>query len=699
MNGVAESQSLNALGRGVHRMPRDHGIGPGWSKTLPTASAHYFGQFWTVDAGTYLCKSDGLGGYLWKLLGGVDSPLTTKGDLWGYDTDNARVPVGTNGQVLTADSTDAQGIIWQTITSPGSALVLINETAFSAVTSVSLDGVFSSTYQNYKILVQYAASSFTSANHWLRVRAGGTDKSAASSYAWVRLLETQVPAAGGGANGGDTSMSFAVTGTSITYQLVTAEITILDPFSSSERTKMQSQMAQYGINAWQVGTHMGWETTAASADGFTLFPNAGNFTGIVRVYGLQDSPGDPGPSGYSDEDAQDAVGTIWTDSSSIDFTYNDAAPSMTAVVLPAGVDHNSLANLTSGNPHTQYQPIDADLTTIAGLTATTDNVIQSVASAWASRTPAQLKTTLALVKGDVGLGNVDNTSDVNKPVSTAQQTALDAKAPVAAKYIVQTADATLTAEQALSALGTGLVKNTTGTGVLSIGAAGTDYYNPGGTDVAIADGGTGQSTAVAGFNALSPLTTRGDLLTRDATNNVRLALGTSLQGLRVNVGATDVEWGDQDDLVGRFRLTASGSAIGPTIANYFGANSAFSTTSSTIYLFIADCFFTKTTAGTVLWTLTSSVNYTNCVIGFDNPGVLTGNAGTAGAATAAATLASGSLTTAVNHYMKVVALVETNTAGNIRLNVTQSAGTVTPLRGSLYRVYRVTSANVGSFVA
>lgn len=35
---------------------------------------------------------------------------------------------------------------------------------------------------------------------------------------------------------------------------------------------------------------------------------------------------------------------------------------------------------------------------------------------------------VTLVKGDVGLGNVDNTSDANKPVSTAQQTALDAKA-------------------------------------------------------------------------------------------------------------------------------------------------------------------------------------------------------------------------------------------------------------------------------
>lgn len=74
------------------------------------------------------------------------------------------------------------------------------------------------------------------------------------------------------------------------------------------------------------------------------------------------------------------------------------------------------------------QPLDADLTSIAALTATTDNFLIAVASAWASRTPAQAKTTLALVKGDVGLGNVDNTSDASKPVSTAQQTALDLKA-------------------------------------------------------------------------------------------------------------------------------------------------------------------------------------------------------------------------------------------------------------------------------
>lgn len=43
-----------------------------------------------------------------------------------------------------------------------------------------------------------------------------------------------------------------------------------------------------------------------------------------------------------------------------------------------------------------FQPLDSDITTLAGLTSTTDNFIVSVASAWASRTPAQVKTTLTL---------------------------------------------------------------------------------------------------------------------------------------------------------------------------------------------------------------------------------------------------------------------------------------------------------------
>lgn len=40
------------------------------------------------------------------------SPLTTKGDIWGYSTVDARIPVGTNNFVLTADSTQTLGLKW-----------------------------------------------------------------------------------------------------------------------------------------------------------------------------------------------------------------------------------------------------------------------------------------------------------------------------------------------------------------------------------------------------------------------------------------------------------------------------------------------------------------------------------------------------------------------------------------------------------
>ena len=48
----------------------------------------------------------------------------------------------------------------------------------------------------------------------------------------------------------------------------------------------------------------------------------------------------------------------------------------------------------------------------------------------------------------------------------------------------------------------------------------------GGATIAIANGGTGQTTNTLAFNALSPVTTRGDTIVRGVTNNDRLALGT-----------------------------------------------------------------------------------------------------------------------------------------------------------------------------
>jgi len=66
---------------------------------------------------------------------GYTPPLTTKGDLFGYDTASARIPIGTNNQVLTADSTQSLGLKWATPASGGKLLQVVS---VSTATSTQL---------------------------------------------------------------------------------------------------------------------------------------------------------------------------------------------------------------------------------------------------------------------------------------------------------------------------------------------------------------------------------------------------------------------------------------------------------------------------------------------------------------------------------------------------------------------------------
>ena len=156
-----------------------------------------------------------------------------------------------------------------------------------------------------------------------------------------------------------------------------------------------------------------------------------------------------------------------------------------------------------------------------------------------------------------------------------------------------------------------------------------------------------------------------------------------------------------------FRLAANGSAIGPGIADFFGATSALETVEDGIYELYFSLKFIKTTAGTLTITLTHTANYANAVAQWEgsNTGGISATIGrtTAGivATTAAAAVlpVTASLGAVANHEYVVRALVECTTAGNIRLRVTESAGTVTPLRGSYYTARLIDPANVGTFVA
>lgn len=157
-----------------------------------------------------------------------------------------------------------------------------------------------------------------------------------------------------------------------------------------------------------------------------------------------------------------------------------------------------------------------------------------------------------------------------------------------------------------------------------------------------------------------------------------------------------------------FRLTSDVTAFGPTIGNFFGATSGLTLDPSTFFELEADLYFTKTTAGTVTFTLTFSnapINANANYVGSQATGV-----GAVGAPVTAAIIKStstavalpitASLTSAANHQYTIRGMFQTNatTGGTINIQITSSAGTVTPLTGSYYKLTRLPAANSGAFV-
>jgi hypothetical protein len=105
--------------------------------TASLTLSQYQGAFlYFVSTGVAILYSDSAGASI---------PLTTKGDILGFDTAINRVPIGTNNQVLTADSAQALGLKWATPAAPAAAGVFAyaatsQNIANATATTVQLDG-------------------------------------------------------------------------------------------------------------------------------------------------------------------------------------------------------------------------------------------------------------------------------------------------------------------------------------------------------------------------------------------------------------------------------------------------------------------------------------------------------------------------------------------------------------------------------
>ena len=178
--------------------------------------------------------------------------------------------------------------------------------------------------------------------------------------------------------------------------------------------------------------------------------------------------------GYTDEAAQDATGSMVLDTATIDLTYNDAGPTLSADLKTGSVgtthlggditaagkalldDATAAAQLTTlgaaaaSHSHAQSditnlptdlanrQPLDATLTALAGLSATTGLVEQTGVDTFGKRAMGVAASTSVLTRAD-GDGRYATVAHSHAIAdTTGLQTALDGKAPLASPALTGT---------------------------------------------------------------------------------------------------------------------------------------------------------------------------------------------------------------------------------------------------------------------
>lgn len=148
---------------------------------------------------------------------------------------------------------------------------------FSAITSLSLDGVFTSDYSNYMISIRHLSSvAFPSLN--VRWRLSGTDASG-SNYSF-QTLSADSATVGGSRTTSATSGALAY---SSNAQRSGSNVFVFGP-GLAQATVSRSVSGAGDGNAWIIDS-MTLHGVATGYDGFTLFPSSGNLTGALAVYG------------------------------------------------------------------------------------------------------------------------------------------------------------------------------------------------------------------------------------------------------------------------------------------------------------------------------------------------------------------------------------------------------------------------------
>lgn len=244
------------------------------------------GDITAVSAGTGI-SGGGTSGAI-TITNSMATEITAAGDIivgTGSGTfDN--LPIGTTGQVLTADTTvSPYKVKWATAAGGASGLNFISRTTFSGVASQAFDNVFTSSYYSYMAVIEYVYGATGSDDLQIQFRyAGPTTQTAGyygSSFQSVYTGGTSVLGSNNAAAG---SLCDEV-GTS--PQGTTAVIHFNGVGNASEQPTYYGHASNFPGSGQQLFNAI--NTTARTYTGFLLKSASSNITGAVSIYGLAKS--------------------------------------------------------------------------------------------------------------------------------------------------------------------------------------------------------------------------------------------------------------------------------------------------------------------------------------------------------------------------------------------------------------------------